>query len=186
MDEYRKINLDSFHHRSSSAKNIKGSNSKKNSNINISNEFTKITTIGTTNTSGTQPIIIYKKELNIHSNNIKQIKMNSKIKKNNNIYISDGGLKKKLDRFHGGHSYSIPNKKSSSMKNGKKSKKYYPKKKLLKSSTQEKLFSQTMVGSFKRPNIPKKEKNNKMKNNPMTNSLNENKEKNKENKKINK
>ena len=186
MDEYRKINLDSFHHRSSSAKNIKGSNSKKNSNINISNEFTKITTIGTTNTSGTQPIIIYKKELNTHSNNIKQIKMNSKNKKNNNIYISDGGLKKKLDRFHGGHSYSIPNKKSSSMKNGKKSKKYYPKKKLLKSSTQEKLFSQTMVGSFKRPNIPKKEKNNKMKNNPMTNSLNENKEKNKENKKINK
>ena len=129
MDEYKKINLDSFHHRSSSTKNIKGNNSKKKSNISILNEFTKITTLGTTNTSGTQPIIIYKKELNNHSNNIKQIKPNSNNKKNSNIYISDGGLKKKLDRINGGHSYSIPNKKTSSIKNEKKSKKFYPKKK---------------------------------------------------------
>ena len=181
MDEYRKINLDCFHHRSSSAKNIKGNNSKKNSN----KEFTKVNTLGTTNTSGTQPIIIYKKQLNNHNNNIKQIKLTG----NKDTYINDGGLKKKLERFNSGHSYSIPNKKPSSTKKGKKTKKFYPtKKKLLKSSTQEKLFSQTMIGSFKRPNIPKKEKDkkNKSKNNQITSYANENKEKNKENKKINK
>lgn len=191
MDEYRKISLDSFHHRSCSAKNIKSNNSKKNSKLNITNEFTKINTLGTTNTSGTQPIIIYKKELNNH-NNIKQIKLSSNNKNNNNnknIYISDGGLKKKLERYNSGHSYSIPNKKTSSMKNAKKTKNFYPtKKKLLKSSTQEKLFSQTMVGSFKRPNIPKKEKDkkNKVKNYQISSYANEKKEKNKENKKYNK
>ena len=180
MDEYRKINLDSFHHRSSSAKNIKGNNSKKNSN----KEFTKINTLGTTNTSGTQPIIIYKKQLNNHNNNIKQIKLTG----NKDTYINDGGLKKKLERFNSGHSYSIPNNKPKTMKKSKKIKKFYPtKKKLLKSSTQEKLFSQTMIGSFKRPNIPKKDKDkkNKYKNNQITSYANENKEKNKENKKIN-
>ena len=185
MDEYKKINIDSFHHRSSSAKNIKGNNLKKSTNLNITNEFTKINTLGTTNTSGTQPIIIYKKGLNNHNNNIKQIKISSN--NNKNIYISDGGLKKKLDRYNNvGHSYSIPNKKTSSMKKEKKAKKFYPtKKKLVKSSTQEKLFSQTMIGSFKRPNIPKKEKEkkNKKKNSQISNNANENKEKNKENKK---
>ena len=148
MDEKKKINKE-FFHKSSSVKNIKGNNIKKNkTNINIINEFKKINTIGTTNTSGTQPIIIYKKELNNHNNNIKQIK-------NNNIYISDGGLKKKLERYHHGHSYSIPKKKTLSCNKKKKT----SKKKLYKSSTQEKLFSQTMIDSFKRPNIPKKEKN---------------------------
>ena len=177
MDEYKKINKDSFHHRSSSAKCIKGNNNKKNSNINVANEFTKINTLASTNTSGTQPIIIYKKGFN--NNNIKQIKIPSNNSNSNNVYICDGGLKNKLERYNGGHSYSIPNKKSSSVKNGKKVKKFYPtKKKLLKSSTQEKLFSQTMIGSFKRPNIPKKEKKNKIKNS----NINENKEKNKENK----
>ena len=181
MDEYKKINKDSFHHRSSSAKCIKSNNNKKNSNINVANEFTKINTLASTNTSGTQPIIIYKKGFN--NNNIKQIKIPSNNSNSNNVYICDGGLKNKLERYNGGHSYSIPNKKSSSVKNGKKVKKFYPtKKKLLKSSTQEKLFSQTMIGSFKRPNIPKKEKKNKIKNS----NINENKEKNKENKKYNK
>ena len=164
MDEYKKLIIDSFHHRSSSAKNIKGNNPKKNSKLNITNEFTKINTLGTTNTSGAQPIIIYKKEFNNHNhnNNIKQIKLSTN--NNKNIYISDGGLKKKLERYSSGHSYSIPNKKASSFKKGKKTKKFYPsKKKLLKSSTQEKLFSQTMVGSFRRPNIPKKEKDKKNK-----------------------
>ena len=185
MDEYKKINRESLHHRSSSAKNIKGNNLKKNSNLNITNEFIKINTLGTTNTTGTQPIIIYKKGLNNHINNIKQIKLSNN--NNKNIYISDGGLKKKLDRYNNvGHSYSIPNKKTSSMKKEKKTKKFYPtKKKLLKSSTQEKLFSQTMIGSFKRPNIPKKEKEkkNKMKKNQISNYANENIEKNNENKK---
>ena len=184
MDEYKKIIIDNFHHRSSSAKNIKG-NTKKNTNLSITNEFTKINTLGTTNTSGTQPIIIYKKEFNNHNynNNIKQIKLPSN--NNKNMYISDGGLKKKLERYNAGHSYSIPNKKSSSVKKYKKTKKFYPtKKKLLKSSTQEKLFSQTMVGSFRRPNIPNKKKDKK--NKVITNYLNDNKDKNKENKKLNK
>ena len=153
MDEIKKMNVDNLH-KSSSVKNFKGNNIKKNkTNINIINEFKKINTIGTTNTTGTQPIIIYKKELNNHINNIKQIK-------NNNIYISDGGLKKKLERYNNGHSYSIPKKKTLSCNKKKKTKNYYPtKKKFFKSSTQEKLFSQTMIDSFKRPNIPKKEKN---------------------------
>ena len=43
-----------------------------------------------------------------------------------------------------------------------------------------------MISSFKRPKIPKKEKINKIKNNPITNYVNEIKEKNKENKKMNK
>ena len=173
MDEIKKMNVDNLH-KSSSVKNFKGNNIKKNkANINIINEFKKINTIGTTNTSGTQPIIIYKKELNNH--NIKQIK-------NNNIYISDGGLKKKLERYNNGHSYSIPKKNTLSCKK-KKSKNYYPtKKKLFKSSTQEKLFSQTMIDSFKRPNIPKKEKNKIINKNQTINYSNE--IKGKENKKF--
>ena len=184
----KKIRIDNLHHRSSSAKNIKSNNAKKNQNKNIINEFKKINILGTTNTSGIQPIIIYKKECNNNNNNnnIKQIKISSN-NNNNNIYISDGGLKKKLDRYNSGHSYSIPNKKTSSSKNEKKSKKFYPKKKKTsKPPTHEKLFSQTMISSFKRPKIPKKEKINKIKNNPITNYVNEIKEKNKENKKMNK
>ena len=107
MDEIKKMKIDNLH-KSFSVKNFKGNDIKKKNktNINIINEFKKINTIGTTNTSGTQPIIIYKKELNNHNNNnIKQIK-------NNSIYISDGGLKKKLERYNSGHSYSIPKKKN--------------------------------------------------------------------------
>ena len=174
MDEIKKMNVDNLH-KSSSVKNFKGNNIKKNkTNINIINEFKKINTIGTTNTSGTQPIIIYKKELNNH--NIKRIK-------NNNIYINDGGIKKKLERYNNGHSYSIPKKKTLSCNKKKKSKNYYPtKKKLFKSSTQEKLFSQTMIDSFKRPNIPKKEKNKIINKNQTINYSNE--KKSKENKKF--
>ena len=169
MDDIRKINFEKNIHKSCSAKNIKGKNNKKNVNKTI-NEFKKINALGPTNTSGAQPIIIYKKERNNHhhnnnNNNIKQIKLTSgnNINNINNVYISDGGLKKKLERYNAGHSYSIPNKKTSSVKNEKKAKNFYPtKKKLKKSSTQEKLFSQTMLGSFKRPNIPKKEKKEKI------------------------
>jgi hypothetical protein len=185
MDEIKKININ-FNHRSSSAKNIKSNRAKKNQNKNIINDFKKINVLGTTNTSGIQPIIIYKKEYNNH--NIKQIKIPSNNNNNNNkVYISDGGLKKKLDRYNNVHSYSIPNKKTSSSKNEKKSKKFYPKKKKdTKPSTHEKVLSQTMIDSFKRPNIPKKEKNNKMKINQIANNANEIKEKNKENQKYNK
>ena len=58
MEEMKHINLD-FSHRSSSAKNIFFAQ-KKNANLKIMSEFKKINSLGPTNTSGPQPIIIYK------------------------------------------------------------------------------------------------------------------------------
>ena len=180
------LNLD-FSHRSSSAKNIFFSN-KKNPNLKIIQEFKKINSLGPTNTSGKQPIIIYKKEILNHqtktsSNN------NKTVSSQKNQYISDGGLQKKLDKyFHStiysrhSHCHSIPNKKHQK-KNAKfeKNKKNIPKSKKnelkVKEKEKEKIFSQTVVGGFHRPNLKKaREKTN----------YSEIIEKNKENKKIKK
>ena len=178
------LNLD-FSHRSSSAKNIFFSN-KKNPNLKIIQEFKKINSLGPTNTSGKQPIIIYKKEILTHqtktsSNN------NKTVSSQKNQYISDGGLQKKLDKYfhstiysHHTHCNSIPNKKYHT-KSAKieKTKKIFPKSKKnnLKEKEKQKIFSQTVIGGFHRPNIKKpKEKTN----------YSEIIEKNKENKKIKK
>ena len=109
------LNFD-FSHRSSSAKNIFFSN-KKNPNLKIMQEFKKINSLGPTNTSGKQPIIIYKKEILIHPTKT-SLNNNKKVSTKKNQYISDGGLQKKLDKYfhstiysHNTHCHSIPNKK---------------------------------------------------------------------------
>ena len=184
MDSIKYINLD-YSHRSSSAKNI--FSDKKKSNLKIMNNFKKINSLFPANTSGKQPIIIYKKEMASHtiktsSNN------NNTISSNKNTYISDGGLKKKLEKYHHGHSRSIPNhlnkKKSQSTKNCEKTKKIYKIKKNFntkiakneKEKEKEKKFSQTFISDFRRPNHNNNYNIKKQKNNEI-------KEKNKENKK---
>ena len=180
------LNLD-FSHRSSSAKNIFFSK-KKNPNLKIMHEFKKVNSLGQTNTSGKQPIIIYKKEILTHTIKVTP-NNNKKVSNPKNEYISDGGLKKKLDKyFHSTiysshtHCRSIPNKKynTKSAKIAKKEK-IFPKSKKneLKEKEKEKkkIFSQTVIGGFHRPNIKKvREKTN----------YSEIIEKNKENKKIKK
>ena len=179
------LNMD-FSHRSSSAKNIYFSN-KKNPNLKIMQEFKKINSLGPTNTTGKQPIIIYKKETTTHA--IKTTSNNNNISNTKNKYISDGGLNKKLDRYfhstissHNTHCRSIPNKKSHT-KSAKmeKTKKIYTtsKKSNLKDKDKdkEKILSKTVAGGFHRPNIKKtREKQN----------IAEIIEKNKENKKLKK
>ena len=79
-------------------------------------EFRKVNSLCQTNTSGKQPIIIYKKEIVTHITK-------SILKSNTDIdgksqFISDGGLQKKLDKYYystnysqHNHSHSIHNKK---------------------------------------------------------------------------
>ena len=181
MEEMKHLNLD-FSHRSSSAKNIFFAQ-KKNTNLKIMSEFKKINSLGPTNTSGPQPIIIYKKEVLAKANKTSSNKNNNnKLLNSKNQYISDGGLQKKLDKYfrstlNNPHSHSIPNKKShtKSATFSSKTKKIYPiSKKNLKDKEKENIFSQTVIGGFKRQNIKKpREKQN----------IAERIEKNKENKK---
>ena len=178
------LNLD-FSHRSSSAKNIFFAQ-KKNSNLKLMSEFKKINSLGPTNTSGPQPIIIYKKEVLMKTTKTTSNKnKNNKLLNTKNQYISDGGLQKKLDKYfrstlNNPHCHSIPNKKShtKSATFSSKTKKIYPiSKKNLKDKEKEKIFSQTVIGGFRRPNIKKpREKQN----------IAERIEKNKENKKLKK
>ena len=69
-------------------------------NYNIANELTKINSSNNINTSGTHPIIIFKKISKNNSTNTKNTNNplpTNMVKKNN--YLCDGGLKKKLDKF---------------------------------------------------------------------------------------
>ena len=181
MELKKKTNFDKFDHhltKSYSTQSYKTQwnlNNNINYNINtnnnsiITNELTKINIIGNINTSGTQPIIIYKKEQpKNHSYTIKDIKITN----DTNLYVSDGGLKKKLKKFHKGHSYSIPNNNSRILKKSHKYEKQKPSKILKNSMTQEKIFSQTMADSFKRQEKPKQKIN-------KSTTVNENKVKNK-------
>ena len=61
-------------------------------------EFKKINSLGPTNTSGKQPIIIYKKEILIHPSKT-SLNNNKTVSTKKNQYISDGGLQKKLDKY---------------------------------------------------------------------------------------
>ena len=172
-----------FSHRSSSAKNILYTQ-KKNPKLKIMKEFRKVNSFCQTNTSGKQPIIIYKKEIVTHITK-------SILKSNTDIdgksqFISDGGLQKKLDKYYystnysqHNHSHSIPNKKylTKSAKMAEKTKKIFPKSKKINLKEKEKILSQTIVGGFHRPNLKKpREKQNHI----------EIIEKNKENKKLKK
>ena len=187
MEAIKHLNLD-FSHRSSSAKNIFFAQ-KKNPNLKIFQEFKKINSLGETNTSGKNPIVIYKKEI-ITNHSVKtNSNNNNNFSNSKNKFISDGGLQKKLNKYFYSshnthiHSHSIPNKKSYTQSAKKeKTKKIFPPSKKNKISKEkekekEKIFSQTIVGGFRRPNIKKtREKQN----------IVEILEKNKENKKIKK
>ena len=180
MEEINSLILN-FSHRSSSAKNI--SSKKKKSNTKVISEFKKINILGPTNTTGMQPIVIYKKETTTH-----QIKtsLNNNIPNSDskNHFLSDGGLQKKLAKYFRvnqniSQSHSIPNKKSKtkSAKKIEKTKNIYPFSKKNNLKEKEKIFSQTVIDGFHRPNIKKpREKQNVL----------EIMEKNKENKKIKK
>ena len=112
MDELKSLNLE-YSHRSSSAKNIFYSQ-KKNSKKKAMGEFKKINLLGPTNTSGKQPIVIYKKESSTHP--IKTT-LNNNISNSNGKgqFLSDGGLQQKLAKYFRSNqnttqSLSIPNK----------------------------------------------------------------------------
>ena len=111
MDELKSLNLE-YSHRSSSAKNILSKNKK--SNTKVVGEFKKINLLGPTNTSGKQPIVIYKKESSTHP--IKTT-LNNNISNSNGKgqFLSDGGLQQKLAKYFRSNqnttqSLSIPNK----------------------------------------------------------------------------
>ena len=177
MDEIKSLNLE-YSHRSSSAKNI--SSKKKKSNTKVISEFKKINLLGPTNTSGKQPIVIYKKEKTTHP---KKITLNNNISNSNGKgqFLDDGGLQEKLAKYFRSNqnttqSHSIPNKKpkTRSAKKIDSRKNIYPKNNL---KEKEKLFAQTVIDGFHRLNIKRpREKQNVM----------EIMEKNKENKKIKK
>ena len=180
MDRIKSLNLE-YSHRSSSAKNI--SSKKKKSNTKVISEFKKINLLGPTNTSGKQPIVIYKKETTTHP--IKTTLNNNIVNSNGKgHFLSDGGLQKKLAKYFGSNqsttqSHSIPNKKpkTRSAKKIDSRKNIYPFSKKNNLKEKEKLFAQTVIEGFHRPNIKRpREKQNVM----------EIMEKNKENKKIKK
>ena len=180
MDEIKSLNLE-YSHRSSSAKNILSK--KKKSNTKVISEFKKINLLGPTNTSGKQPIVIYKKEPTTHQT---KNSLHNNISNSNGkgLFLSDGGLQQKLAKYFRSNqnitqSHSIPNKKSKtrSAKKIESTKNIYPFSKKNNLKEKEKLFAQTVIDGFHRPNIKKpREKQNVM----------EIMEKNKENKKIKK
>ena len=180
MDELKSLNLE-YSHRSSSAKNILSK--KKKSNTKVVGEFKKINLLGPTNTSGKQPIVIYKKESSTHP--IKTT-LNNNISNSNGKgqFLSDGGLQQKLAKYFRSNqnttqSLSIPNKrpKTRSAKKIENRKNIYPFSKKNNLKEKEKLFAQTVIDGFHRPNIKRpREKQNVI----------EIMEKNKENKKLKK
>ena len=88
--------------------NPKSKHSQKPSTlIKDSNNFHKVTENNKISTSGEQPLLLYKKkEKKIsHSFDYKMTKKNS----DKNIYISDGGLKLKNEKFHSGYNRTNTN-----------------------------------------------------------------------------
>ena len=151
--------------------------------IKDSNNFHKITENNIISTSGEQPLLLFKKkEPKIsHSFDYKMTKKNS----DKNIYISDGGLKLKNEKFNSGYNHTninlnrhqmkslrtylesinvnkllktpmMKNKKQTKVNNTINSKKHIP--------TEEHIFYKTVRGSSNRPAFQKKfyinEKNN--------------------------
>ena len=142
--------------------------------IKDSNNFHKITENNIISTSGEQPLLLYrKKEPKIsHSFDYKMTKKNS----DKNIYISDGGLKLKNEKFNSGINYTNTNHnhkqikslrtylesininkilKTPAIKNKKQTKTYtINSKKHL--PTEEQIFYKTVRGSSNRPAFKKK------------------------------
>ena len=132
--------------------------------------FKKVTGFGIIGTSGLSPVIIYKKDLK-EKNIAEKYKIKRQMKNFN--YISDGGLRKKLEKYNTGLAFNSPhisfpqtakNKTTKNQENknhnlflGEKNigKDAYIKKPKIE---EIKLFSKTVRESNKRPIFPKTEK----------------------------
>ncbi len=76
-------------------KKIEKNKDKKKSGAKSNTNFTKITSVGNINTSGNQPIVVFKK------NSTKKCKSDlNNIQKQKNEYISDGGLNQKIQKYN--------------------------------------------------------------------------------------
>ena len=129
--------------------------------------FKKITSSGIVGISGLSPIIVYKKTLKGNQN---KEKYRIKRQVRNANYISDGGLKQKLEKFNSGfgfsssplsHNHQMKTTKNKYNKNNnifyeEKEKESFPNKKF--KIAEQKLFSSTVRESNKRPIFPKNEK----------------------------
>ena len=67
--------------------------------------FKKVTGFGIIGTSGLSPVIIYKKNSK-ETSKLEKFKIKRQIKNAN--YISDGGLKKKLEKYNTGLAFNSP------------------------------------------------------------------------------
>ena len=148
-----------------------------------SNDFHKITENNMISTSGEQPLLLFKKkEPKIsHSFDYKMTKKNS----DKNIYISDGGLKLKNEKFNSGYNYTNTNQNPKQIKSLRTYLESINVNKLLKTPTmkskkqaktntliskkhmpiEEHIFYKTVRGSSNRPAFQKKFFNNNEKNN---------------------
>ena len=130
--------------------------------------FTKVTGFGIIGTSGLSPVIIYKKN---SKDNFKLEKFKIKRQIKNNNYISDGGLRQKLQKYSTGTAFnssqiSFPQtskNKTTKNRDKKNHNLFLEEKKAIKDIKKPnfediKLFSKTVRESNKRPIFPKTEK----------------------------
>ena len=132
--------------------------------------FTKVTGFGIIGTSGLSPVIIYKKSFK-ESNRVEKFKIKRQIKNSN--YISDGGLKKKLEKYNTGLAFNSPHisfpqtskNKTTKNQDNKNHNLFLGEKNIGKDADikkpkieEIKLFSKTVRESNKRPIFPKTEK----------------------------
>ena len=74
---------------------------KKKQNSKANNNFQKITGSGSINTSGSNPIVVFKKNsIKKGQGDITQLNSKNIAQKSKNEYISDGGLSKKIQKFN--------------------------------------------------------------------------------------
>ena len=132
--------------------------------------FTKVTGFGIIGTSGLSPVIIYKKNPKENSK-LENFKIKRQIKNTN--YISDGGLRQKLEKYNTGIAFSssqmsfpqTSKNKTAKNKDNKNHNLFLEEKRILKDTNikkpkfeEIKLFSKTVRESNKRPIFPKTEK----------------------------
>ena len=135
--------------------------------------FQKITGSGSINTSGSQPIVVYKKNTN---KKIPSEIMTNSIPKPKNEYISDGGLNQKLQKYNNNSNNNLNNvyfnnfinEKSPQIPNNKNTKNndnIQNTNITKKLKEQQKIFSKTVREFNKRPAIQKSEKSKETYNN---------------------
>ena len=163
--------------------------------------FQKINSMNDINTYGSQPVIVYKKELKSYKSNQKSPNVfhrkNSKNLKNDiNKYISDGNLTKKLQKFNSSSNIQNYQNKNIKFKKNKsctgnivlmeQDNKIKEEKERKKNIKEQKLFSKTVRESNMRPAFPKnKNKQFNLTNNGFNHKFNINKEKEKEKQNMN-